>query len=115
MKLFITRDQAKGLLGGVKFELRARTELSNEESELVKKYKADKEVLLQKEIKIPLTGRSFNLNLTIGSLMGGQTFKCNDIAEILEYEKNIKESCEAFKNYIEVMKNFGGEEAIVYE
>ena len=35
MKLFIVRDQAKGLLGGVKFELRARTELTNEEAELV--------------------------------------------------------------------------------
>lgn len=49
-----------------------------------------------------------------GSLMNGQAFKCNDIAEILEYEKNVKESCEAFKNYLEVMKNFGGEEVIEY-
>ena len=114
MKLYITRDQAKRLLGGVKFELRARTELTNEEAELIIKYKADKEVLLHKEVKIPLTGRSIILNLTIGSLMNGQTFKCNDIAEILEYEKNIKESCEAFKNYLEVMKNFGGEEVIEY-
>ena len=115
MKLFIKRDQAKGLLGGIKFELRVRTELTNEEAELVRKYKVDKEVLLQKEIKIPLTGRSIVLNLTIGSLMAGQTFKCNDIAEILEYEKNVKESCEAFKNYLEVMKNFGGEEVIEYK
>jgi len=114
MKLYITRDQAKGLLGGVKFELKARTELTTEEAELVRKYKADKEVLLQKEVKIPLTGRAIILNLTIGSLMNGQTFKCNDIAEILEYEKNVKESCEAFKNYLEVMKNFGGEEVIEY-
>jgi len=115
MKLFIIRDQAKGLAGGTKFVLRARTELINEEAELVRKYKADKEVLLQKEIKIPLTGRSIVLNLTIGNLMAGQTFKCNDIAEILEYEKNVKESCEAFKNYLEVMKNFGGEEIIEYK
>lgn len=115
MKLFITRDQAKGLLGGVKFELKARVELTNEESELVKKYKVDKEVLLQKEVKIPLTGRALNIALTIGSLTNGQTFKCNDIAEILEYENNVKESCKAFKNYLVVMKNFGGEEVITYE
>jgi len=44
MKLFINRDQAKGLLGGVKFQLSARTELTKEEADLVKKYKADKEV-----------------------------------------------------------------------
>ena len=115
MRLFIKRDQAKGLLGGVKFELSARIELTNEEAELVKKYKADKEVLLQKEIKIPLTGKSFALNLTIGSLMAGQAFKCNDIADILEYEKSVKESCEGFKNYIEVMRSFGGEEVIEYK
>jgi hypothetical protein len=115
MKLYITRDQTERILGGVKFELRARVELTNEEAELVRKYKADKEVLLQREVKIPFTGRSIVLNITIGSLMSGQTFKCNDIAEILEYEKNIKESCEAFKNYLEVMKNFGGEEVIEYK
>jgi len=114
MKLYISRDQAKGMLGGVKFELMARTELTNEEAELIKKYKVDKEVLLQKEVKVPLTGRSIVLNLTIGSLMNGQKFKCKDIAEILEYEKNVKESCEALKNYLEVMKNFGGEEIIEY-
>jgi hypothetical protein len=58
MKLFITRDQAKGLLGGVKFELRARVELTNEEAELVRKYKAQKETLLKKEVKIPFTNRA---------------------------------------------------------
>lgn len=45
MKLFITRDQAKGLLGGTKFELTARVELGSEESGLVSKYKADKAAL----------------------------------------------------------------------
>jgi len=114
MKLFIKRDQAKALLGGVKFELAARVELTNEEAELVKKYKAEKEILLKKEIKIPFTGRSIALNIMIGSLTAGQTFTCNDIAEILEYEKDIKESCQAFKAYIEVMRGFGGQEVIEY-
>jgi hypothetical protein len=114
MKLFITRDQAKGLLGGVKFELSARVELTPEEADLVKRYKADKEVLVQKEVNIPFTGRTLNLGLTIGSLTSGQTFKCADIGEILETEKNVKEACEAFKNYLEVMKNFGGQEVVEY-
>jgi len=43
MKLAIVRDQAKKLLGGVNFELRARVELTAEEAELVKKYKVDNE------------------------------------------------------------------------
>ena len=114
MKLFIARNQSKKMLGGASFELSARTELTSDEASLVKKYKADKMVLLQKDIKIPLTGRSIVLNITIGSLIAGQSFKCNDIAEILEYEKNVKDSCESFKNYIEVMRSFGGEEVIEF-
>ena len=35
MKLYIKRDQAKGLLGGTKFELTAKAELTGEESSLV--------------------------------------------------------------------------------
>jgi hypothetical protein len=114
MKLFITRDQAKGMFGGVKFELEAKVELTNEEYELVKKYKADKEVLLKKDLKVPLTGHSIILDITIGSLVNGQTFKCNDIAEIIEYENSVKESCKAFKNFITIMKHFGGKETIEY-
>jgi hypothetical protein len=115
MKLFISRDQAKGLLGGTKFELSAKVELTSDESALVSKYKTDKEVLLQKEIKIPFTGKAVVLDINIGGLVSGQTFKCKDIADILEYEKNVKEACENFKNYIEIMKQFGGEEVIEYK
>jgi hypothetical protein len=115
MKLYITRDQAKGMFGGVKFELSARVELTQEENDLIKRYKADKEVLVQRSIKIPFTDRAVTINLTIGSLTAGQTFKCGDIAEILELEKNIKEACEAFKNYLLVMRNFGGQEVIEYD
>ncbi len=112
MKLFITKNQSKKMMGGISFELSARTELTSDEMNLVKTYKADKEVLMRKEIKIPLTGRSIELLISINSLINGQSFKCNDIVEILEYEKNVKESCQYFKNYIEVMRSFGGEEVI---
>ena len=114
MQLFITKDQAKGLLGGVKFELSARVELTADEADLVKRYKADKEVLVQKEVKVPFTGRTLNFGLTVGSLTSGQAFKCGDVGEILETEKNVKEACEAFKNYLEVMKHFGGQEVIEF-
>lgn len=69
-------------------------------------------MLLQREVKIPFSGRTLSLDLTIESLTSGQTFKCADIGEILDKEKNGKEACEAFKNYLEVMKNFGGQEVI---
>lgn len=114
MKLFIKRDQSSGMFGGVKFELFAKVDLTSEEDGVVKKYKADKEVLMSKEVKIPLTGKAINLAITIGSLVAGQSFKCNDVAEILEYENNIKESCETFKKYIVVMSSFGGQEVIEF-
>ena len=114
MKLYLTKDQAKGLLGGTKFELSAKVELTNDESSLVSKYKADKEVLLQKQIKIPFTDKAVILDINIGGLVNGQSFKCKDIADVLEYEKNIKEACENFKNYIEVMRHFGGKDVIEY-
>ena len=47
MKLYITKSQARGLMGGVKFEFKARAELTPEESELVRKYRASKELLLK--------------------------------------------------------------------
>ena len=115
MTLKLARKQASGMFGGVKFELSAQVALSPDESALVSKYKAEKEVLIKKEIKIPLTGKSLMLDVTIGSLVGGQHFKCNDIAEILEYESNIKESCQKFRDYLTVMHSFGGEEVIEYK
>ena len=114
MKLMITRDQAKGMFGGVKFQMDAKVELTSDEAAVIKKYKADKEVLISKEVKIPFTGKAINLAITIDSLVAGQTFKCSDIAEILESEKSVKEACESFKNYIVVMNNFGGQETIQY-
>ncbi|MBV5338782.1 MAG: hypothetical protein J0665_04375 [Deltaproteobacteria bacterium] len=101
-------------MGGISFELSAKVELTSEESELIKKFKVEKESLLKKEIRIPLTGKSIVLSLTIGDLVSGQSFKCNDIAEIIETENNIKESCSVFKNYLEVMRHFGGQEVIQF-
>jgi hypothetical protein len=115
MKLYITRNQATGFLGKVKFVLKARVELTADELSLVEKYKCKNELLLLKELIIPFINKTFLLELTIGSFIDGQEFKCKDIADILQYEANVKEACETFKNYIEVMKSFGGEEMIEYE
>lgn len=114
MQLVISRNQGSGMLGGVKFEINAKVELTQTEAEITKKYKADKEILLKNEIKIPFTGKSIDLAITIGSLTAGQKFKCSDISEIIECEKNIKEACESFKAYIEVMNSFGGQEVIEF-
>lgn len=112
MKLLIVRDQSKGFLGGVRFELRVKCELDSLELKLVEKYKAKREVLVQKELKLPLTDRSLLFNLTIGSLVNGETFKCADINEILAYEESVREACAAFQRHIRVMATFGGQEVI---
>lgn len=114
MKLYITRDQAKALLGGVKFELRAKVVLTPQEEELVKRYQAWKEVLIERRYKIPFTERELVIGVNIDGLVRGQTFKSKDITELLEHEKNVKDACDMFKKYIEVMKHFGGEEVIEY-
>lgn len=111
MILKIMRDQSKALLGGVNFELKAQVELTSEEAELIRKYQAHKEVLLFREVN--LLGNKFVINIKIGDLVNGQTFKCKDIAQILETEQNVKEACKAMKNYIMVMKSFGGQD--IYE
>jgi len=78
MKLKIKRNQSKKLMGGIAFELEAQVDLDEHEKELIKKYKAYKEVLLKKEINIPLTSKAIVLDITIGSLMGRQMFKVDN-------------------------------------
>lgn len=122
MKLLLGRGQAKGMLGGISFELHARVELTREEEELVRKYRANKEVLFSKEggTARKLLASSLGAapiavqNITIESLVSGQTFKCQSIAEILAYEETVKDACGAFKTYLEAMRSFGGEEVIEY-
>lgn len=114
MKLHLKRDQAKKLLGGVKFEISARVQLDDEEQSLVKRYKAHKEVLHRKEKKIPFTEKTITFETTIQSFTAGQTYKCDSIYEIIEYEEAIKEACEKFYIFLGTMKRFGGEEVISY-
>jgi hypothetical protein len=118
MKLIISRDQvtAKGLLGGnrgVRFELKTRVELTDEEHEMVKKYGAGAEVLLRKTVK-PFWGKEFEVAITIGSLMTEETFRGDNIADIIAYEEGLREACGNFKSYLEVMRAFGGEEVVDY-
>lgn len=104
MKLIIKRNQDTGLLGGIKFVLEARVELTPEEEELVKKYKAQREVVYTKG------GSPY----TIDDLLNGVKDKCKDITLLLNAEEVYKEACKTFKIFLEVMASFGGEEAIEF-
>jgi len=112
LKLHITRNQAKGLLGNVKFELNSKVELTDEEEKLIKKYNTNQETLFVGKVNI--LGIELNVRITIDNLVKGHTFKCSNIAEIVRYEAIVRDSCGTFKNYLEVMKDFGGEDVFEY-
>jgi hypothetical protein len=104
MKLSIKRNQDKGLLGGISFVLEARVMLTPQEDELVKKYKAHKEVLYHRG----------EYTYTINDLLGGVRDKCKDIQVLLNNEQVYKEACKTFKTLLQVMASFGGEEVFEF-
>ncbi len=55
MKLILNRAQPTGILGSIKFELKARIDLTPEEAELVKRYHVGKLILLDMKVTIPFT------------------------------------------------------------
>lgn len=115
MKLFILRNQKKGVFRGIKYTFLARVELTPDEAALIKDYKANKEILLnKKKIVIPNTGKKISFKVTIGNLIDGYNNKYHDMAEVLEAEKNIKDACETFSKYIEIIKSLGNEETLDY-
>jgi hypothetical protein len=115
MKLKIKRDQKPqtGMFGGNKgmiFLLSYRAELTPEEKSLISKYKAEFHPLTyttgSNGIQVPKD--------TINSLMQGVTEEVKDITILLNNEKIIKDACKNFKNLLQVMATFGGEEVIDY-
>lgn len=115
MKLVIRRDQKAqtGLLGGHKgmtFLLTTRVELSPDEQELVKRYKAENHPLTfattREGTQIPKD--------TITGLMRGVTEEVKDITVLLNNEEVIKNACKEFKVLLDVMASFGGEEVIEF-
>ena len=105
MKLVIKRDQDKGLLGGIRFVLHLKVQLTPQEEELIKKYKAHKEILATKG--------EYGA-ITIGNLVDGISQKCKDVTTLIGNEEIIKEACGTFKTYLGVMASFGGQEVIEY-
>ena len=104
MKLIIKRDQDKAFLGGMNFILEARVQLTSEESDLIKKYKAHKEVLYSRDRGA----------YTINNLVDGVREKCKDITILLNNEEVYKEACKHLKTLLEVMRSFGGEEVFEF-
>lgn len=128
MKLLIRRSQKKGLVGSITFILDARSELTPEETENVKKYKMGKEILYYKEkvdtsksdpeswsgIARSLAARALNIKITVDDVVNGKSIECKDILEMRAAEEQLKEACGLFKTMLESAAHFEGEQVIEF-
>jgi len=108
MKLIIQRDQADkknffGMHKGVKFSLAYKVMLTEKEMKLVRHYRVGDEVLHTTK-----NGR----DITIKDLMTGQQLIAEDIKILFEMESMVRGVAQSFRNYLDVLESFGGEEVI---
>jgi hypothetical protein len=115
MRLFVEKNQAKGLLGGVRFQVVGRIELSPDEQKLVQHYNLTNEVLLQKKM-VNIWGQPTDvmLNITVKQLLSGDAIKCKDLGEVIAHSASLQSACETLKAYLEVAREFGGQEVYEY-
>lgn len=112
MKLSLIKNQSESNILWKKqilYSLSARAELTEEETELMDKYKLKKVILSSIEIN-----EKHEQNITMEMLMIGCIFENEFINRILAIEREIKNSCQIFKTHMDVRKNFYGEEIIEY-
>lgn len=126
IRLKIRRNQAKGLVGGVAFNVHFIAELSPDAQQAVQHYRFDKAVLYHKPLELKL---SFNIivalwrafwlwitrsrwQITVNDLVKGRSVKCRDILEVLEVEKDIRVAAELFADILRAAAWFGGEEVV---
>ncbi|MES2188706.1 MAG: hypothetical protein V4454_01180 [Pseudomonadota bacterium] len=117
MELLLTREQAGGMLGGVKFQLTAKARLTPEESDAVKKYKMGNTILWEKTNDGPksdsitslLAHRFMVARVQVSDLVDGKTIEAKDILEILSAEEQLKKAAEMFHRMLTAAATFGGE------
>jgi hypothetical protein len=114
MKLVIERDQEqrRGMLGGnkgVAFTLSYRLELTEEEEELVERYRL---------MDYPLTWRNVSGTRTpddtIGNMVQGRTQTVSDVMTLMRNEEIVKDACDSLPVLFSVVTTFGGSETIAY-
>lgn len=112
MQLVLTKGQSKGMMGATSFEVRAQVRLTADEQKLIQHYRLEDQVLLQKRLVIfgQTTDRVFDIR--VRQLLGGEAFKCKDLAEVIAYSDNLKAACETLKSYLLTASGFGGQEVI---
>lgn len=129
MQLLIRRNQKTGLMGGAKYSLYVRAQLSDEEKALVKKNNLAGEMLVYYDRdadKANLAGamkdagglagamlrKMRDTALTVAKLIEGAEIKCDNVGELMGVERETKEAALMLKNYLDVAATFGGEEVL---
>ena len=108
MKLIIRRSQEKrALRGGMRFILEARVTLESDEQELLKRYKADKEVLLQDP------DNRWD-KFTVADFLRGVRHVATDVTKVLETEEFFRKTCDELITFLDILDSFGGETEIEY-
>lgn len=115
MKLILIKDQSKGMMGKVSFEVKAEIQLSDEEANLIKHYKLENEILFQKKM-VSIWGQPTDhlIDVRVKNLHSGEIYKCKSLDEVISYSDSLKSACETLKSYLEIAKSFGGKEVIEF-
>lgn len=80
-------------------------QVSPEEQELIDKYKVGDDILTSYQVS------DFSFHITVSGLLSAHTVAAKDIASMISIEENIKIACVNLKNWLAIMKTFGGYEA----
>jgi hypothetical protein len=115
MQLVINRRQAdvKGMLGGhkgVNFTLSYRLVLTQEEAELVERYRL---------VTYPVTrsnrpGGERIPDDTIGNMIAGRSMTLGDVTTLVRNEDIVKTACDSLPVLFDVVRSLGGDEVIDY-
>jgi len=102
MELHIEKSQLKGLFGGVQLVITTWVDLTDEEQNLIKKYKANRDTIHEGYVRSDTKA----LHFTVDSMIKKSTFKYKKIEDLLRNESITKEAYDALMNRIEELKQF---------
>jgi hypothetical protein len=130
MELLLSKSQKKGMmgLGSISFILNIKTKLTDEENELVKRYKMGDLIVYEKVPISEMVGgmgsvatmftaiasKALKLQFRVKDLVNGRQIECKDIGEMIAAHEQIESAAESFYHLLMAAKNFEGEEVITY-
>lgn len=118
MKLILLRDQKSGFTGSTTFSITVQAEITEEEREHIARYKMGKTLLYTNMedrgsgVLGAVSRKMIGTEITIDDLVKGKTVEYKDILEMIAFEKQVIVASEVFKEILDAMATFGGEDVI---